>query len=121
MGEKQYDISNLQLSIGDYTFVLQFVVKYLFCDDGDIILVSSWMEALGSFILNKNNKFLAFSYKMKKIALQDSTLESNPVTLENFKDISKVILQENKKSMQKEIITEKNKEISQRQMLEYKR
>jgi hypothetical protein len=52
MGEKQYDISNLQLSIGDYTFVSQFVVKSLFRDDSDIILGSSWMEALGSFILN---------------------------------------------------------------------
>jgi hypothetical protein len=45
-------------------------------------------------------------------------LESDPVTSEDFKDISKVILQENKKSMenmQKEIdkiITDKNEEIS---------
>ena len=117
MGEKQYDIRNLQLSIGDYTFVSQFIIKYLFCDDSDIVLGSSWMEALGSFILN-TKKFLTFSYKKKKITLQDSTLESNPVTSEDFKDISKVILQENKKSMenmQKEIdkiITDKNEEIS---------
>jgi hypothetical protein len=89
MGEKQYDISNLQLSIGDYTFVSQFTVKSLFHDDSDIILGSSWMEALGSFILNTKKKFLTFSYKKKKITLQDSTLESDPVTSEDFKDISK--------------------------------
>jgi hypothetical protein len=41
MYEKQYDISNLQLSIGDYTFVSQFTIKSLFCDDSDIILGSS--------------------------------------------------------------------------------
>jgi hypothetical protein len=63
-------------------------------------------------------KILTFSYKKKKITLQDSTLESDPVTSENFEDISKVILQENKKSMenmQKEIdkiIIDKNEEIS---------
>jgi hypothetical protein len=66
MGEKQYDIRNLQLSIGDYTFVSQFIIKYLFCDDSDIVLGSSWMEALGSFILNMKKKFLTFSYKKKK-------------------------------------------------------
>jgi hypothetical protein len=37
--EKEYDISNLQLNIGDYTFVSQFVVRSL-CDDSDIILGS---------------------------------------------------------------------------------
>jgi hypothetical protein len=97
MDEKQYDISNLQLSIGDYTFVSQFTVKYLFCDDSHIILGSSWMEALGFFILNTKKKFLAFSYKKKKKTLHDSSLESYLVTSKDFKDISKVILQENKK------------------------
>jgi hypothetical protein len=41
MDEKQYDISNLQLSIGDYTIVLQFTIKTLLCDDSDIIPGSS--------------------------------------------------------------------------------
>ena len=94
MDEKQHHINNLQLSIGDYTFVSQFTVKSLFHDDSDIILGSPWMEALGSFILNTKKKFLTFSYKKKKITLQDSTLESDPITSEEFKDISKVILQE---------------------------
>jgi hypothetical protein len=74
------------------------------------------MEILGSFILN-TNKFLTFSYKKKEITLQDTTSEPILVTLEDYKDISQVILQENKKSMrnmQKEIdkvIIDKNEEI----------
>jgi hypothetical protein len=36
------------------------------------------MEALGSLILNMK-KILTFLYKKKKITLQDSTLESDPV------------------------------------------
>jgi hypothetical protein len=112
--EKQYRISNLQLNIEDYTFVSQFMVRSLFCDDGDIILGSPWMETLGSFILNTKKKFLTFSYKKKKIMLQDVKLDSDPVTSEDLKDISKVILQENQKSisrMQKEfdeVIKDKN-------------
>jgi hypothetical protein len=76
------------------------------------------VETLGSFILNMKNKFLTFSYKKKKITLQDTTSEPDSVTLEDFKDISKLILQENKKSMQNtqkeivKIIIDKNKEIS---------
>jgi hypothetical protein len=38
--EKQYDITNLQLNIGDYTFVSQFIVRSLWSDDGHIILGS---------------------------------------------------------------------------------
>ena len=35
---KEYEISNLQLNIGDYTGVLQSVVKSLWSSDGDLIL-----------------------------------------------------------------------------------
>lgn len=54
---KQYDMSNLQLSVRDYIFISQFTVKTLFCDNSDIILDSLWMESLGSFILNKKKCF----------------------------------------------------------------
>jgi hypothetical protein len=75
------------------------------------------VEALGTFILNTKKKFLTFSYKKKKITLQDSTLESDSVTSKDLKDISKVILQDNQKfkKMQKEfdkVIIDKNEEIS---------
>jgi hypothetical protein len=38
--EKEYDISNLQLNIGDYTLISQFTVTSLLCDDSDIVLGS---------------------------------------------------------------------------------
>ena len=68
--EKQYEKKYWQLNTGDYTFVLQFIVRSLFCDDNDIILDSPWMEALRSFILNRK----------KKITLHDIKLDSDPVT-----------------------------------------
>jgi hypothetical protein len=64
--EKQYDISNLQLNIGDYTFVSPFTVGSLWRDDGDILLGSPWIETLGSFILNTKKKVLTFSYKRRR-------------------------------------------------------
>jgi hypothetical protein len=39
MDEKKHEISNLQLSIGDYTFVSQFTVKSLFWDDSDSMFI----------------------------------------------------------------------------------
>ena len=91
--DKQYDISKLHLNIGDYTFTSKFTVKTLhFYDsdlDSDIVLGLPWMETLGSFILNTKKRFLTFSYKKKKIMLQDFTLEPNSVTLEDILDIQK--------------------------------
>jgi hypothetical protein len=95
--KKQYDITNLQMSIGDYTFVLQFTVRSLLCGGSDITLSSTWIETLGTFILNTKKKFLAFSFKKKKITLQDVTLESDSITSKDLKDISKVILQDRQK------------------------
>jgi len=93
--EKEHDISSLQLNIEDFTFVLQFTIRSLLCNDSDIILASPWMETLGSFILNMKT-FLTFSYKKKKVTLQDVNLDSDPITQEDLKDISKLILQEKK-------------------------
>jgi hypothetical protein len=73
--EKQYDISNLQLNVGDYSFVSPFIVGSLLSDDGDTLLGSLWMETLGSFILNTKKKFLTFSYIKKKIMLHDTKLD----------------------------------------------
>jgi len=76
------------------------------------------METLGSFILNTKKKFLTFSYRKKKITLQDVTLKPNSVTPEGIQDISKIIFQEGKKvlqNMQREIdkiTTDKNEEVS---------
>jgi hypothetical protein len=40
LNKKQYEISDLQPNIGDYTFVLQFTIRSLWRDDSDIILGS---------------------------------------------------------------------------------
>jgi len=76
------------------------------------------METLGSFILNRKNKFLTFSYKKRKITLQDITLKVDSVTPKDIQDISKVIFQEGKKVLQNmqrkvdKITTDKNEEVS---------
>ena len=38
--DKQYNIENLHLSIGEYSFVSQFIVKTLFSNNSDIVLGS---------------------------------------------------------------------------------
>ena len=84
---KKYEISNLQLNIGDYTCVLQFIIKSLWSSDCDLILGVPWIETLGTFILNVEKKFLTFTYKKKKITLQDINmkLESEVVSSEDFR------------------------------------
>ena len=79
--DKQYNIENLHLSIGEYSLVSKFTVKTLFCNNTEIIMGSLWMESLGSFVLNTKKNFLTFSYKRKKITLQDVNLKPNSVTL----------------------------------------
>jgi hypothetical protein len=71
--------------------------------DVDIILSSTWVDTLGTFIFNTRRKFLTFSYKKKKITLQDVTMKSisEAPSLKDLKDISKVILQDNQNSIQK--------------------
>ena len=66
---KEYEISNLQLNIGDYTSVSQFIVKSLWTSNEDLILGLPWLETLGTFTLNAEKKFLTFPYKKKKITL----------------------------------------------------
>ena len=71
----------------------KFIVSSLWSFDGDIILGLPWTRTLGTFILNAENKFLIFSYRKKKIALQDITMKTylEAPTFEYFKDISKMI------------------------------
>ena len=65
-------------------------------------------------------KFLTFPYKKKQIKLQDVSMKSDSgdVSSEYFKDISKMISQEDKKSRQKmqkefdKVIKDKEEEIS---------
>ena len=80
----------------------------------------SWMETLGAIILNMKKRFLTFPYKKKQIKLQDVSMKSDSedVSSEGFKDISKMISQEHQKSRQKmqkefdKVIKDKEEEIS---------
>jgi hypothetical protein len=123
LSDEKYEIKNLQLSIGDYKFIGQFNVVSMYQDSVDIILGSTWVDILGTFVFNTRRKFLTFSYKKKKITLQDVTMKSisEAPSSEDLKDISEMILQDNQKSIQKlqdrqkecdKIIIEKDEEIS---------
>jgi hypothetical protein len=119
----KYEIKNLQLSIDKYKFIGQFNVVSMYQDSVDIILGSTWVDTLGTFMFNTKRKFLTFSYKKKKFTLQDATMKSisEAPSSEDLKDISEVILPDNQKSIQKlqdrqeecdKIIIEKDEEIS---------
>jgi hypothetical protein len=73
----------------------------MYKEEINIIIGLPWFKNLGTFILNMEKKFVTFPYKEKMITLQDTTSEPDSVTSEDFNDISKVILQENKKTMQR--------------------
>jgi len=88
LGRKQYDIIELQLNIGVYTFILQLFVRTLWNDQGDIILGSPWMETVDSFILNMKKKFLTFSYKKKK---NNATRSYSEVELSNTRRHTKYL------------------------------
>jgi hypothetical protein len=99
----EYEIKNLQLSIDKYKFIGQFNVVSIYEDSVDIILGSTWVDTLGTFMFNTRRKFLTFSYKKKKFTLQDATMKSisEAPSSEDLKDISEVILPDNQKSIQK--------------------
>jgi hypothetical protein len=121
--DEKYEIKNLQLSIDEYKFIGQFNMVSMYQGSVDIILGSTWVDTLGTFIFNTRKKFLTFSYKKKKTTLQDVTMKSisEAPSSEDLKDISEVILPDNQKSIQKlqdrqeecdKIIIEKDEEIS---------
>jgi len=56
MNEKQYEINNLLLRSNDFIFICQFNVTSMFEKDVDIILGSTWIETLGTFLLNVKQK-----------------------------------------------------------------
>jgi hypothetical protein len=101
LSDEKYDINNLQLYMGDYKFTAKFNVISIYQDNVDIILGSTWVDTLGTFIFNTRRKFLTFSYKKKKFTLQDATMKSisEAPSSEDLKDISEVILSENQKSI----------------------
>ena len=54
------------MTLEDYKLVSNFEVTTIYEKEVDIILDSTWLETLGSLILNLEKKNLMFSYKKKK-------------------------------------------------------
>jgi hypothetical protein len=106
------------VTIDEYEYISQFYVTNMYQEEVDIVIGLPWFKSLGTFILNMEKKIVTFSYKEKMITLQDTKSERDFVTPEDCNDISEVILQENKKSMQRiqkefdEVIKDKREEIS---------
>jgi hypothetical protein len=96
----KYEIKDLQLTLEDYKLVSKFKVTTIYQKEIDIILGSTWLETLGSLILNFEKKFLMFSYKKKKITLHDVSMKSDSVsTSKDLDQISKMILRDNQQSI----------------------
>ena len=117
--EDIFQIKELQVMIDEYECISQFYFTTMYKEEIGIVIRLLWFKNLGTFILNMDKKYVTFPRK-KMMTLQDTTMRSKSIipSSKDFKDILKVILQENKKSisrMQKEfdeVITEKNEEIS---------
>jgi hypothetical protein len=114
--EDIFQIKELQVTIGEYEYISQFYVTTMYKKEIDIILGLPWFKNLGTLILNMEKKFVTFPRKKKMMTFQDTTMRSKSIipSSKDFKDISKVILQENQKSISRrqkefdEVITDKN-------------
>jgi hypothetical protein len=96
----QYDIKDLPLTLEDYKLVSNFEVATTYEKEVDIILGSTWLEILGSLILNLEKKFLMLSYKKKKIKLHDVSVNSDSISTSKYLDqISKILLLDKQQSI----------------------
>jgi hypothetical protein len=99
-----FQIIELQVTIDEYEYIFQFYVTTMYKKEIDIILEFPWFKNLGIFILNMEKKFVTFPYKKKTMTFQNTTMRSKSIIpLSNdFKNILKVIRQENQKSTSKQ-------------------
>jgi hypothetical protein len=117
--KKQNEIKELQVTIDEYEYISQFNVTDMYQEEIDIIIGLPQFKSLGTFIKNMDKNSVTFPHKKKMLTLQDTTMRSKAIipSSEDFKDITKVILQENQKSISrmqkkfKKVIKDKNKEI----------
>ena len=96
----KYDIKDLPLILKDYKLLLNFEVTTIYEKEVYMILGSTWLDTLGSLILNFEKKFLMFSYKKKKITLHDISVKSDSVsTSKDLDRISKMLLSDKQQSI----------------------
>ena len=65
LSDKKYALKNLQLYVNDYKVLTQFIIVSMVSleqDKVDIILGSTWLDTLGTFMFNKRKKILKFPY-----------------------------------------------------------
>ena len=93
------------MTIGQYEYIYQLHIVKM---DIDIILGPPWFKDLGTFMLNIEKQVLTFPYKGKRITFRDITSKSKSIksSLEDLKDISNLMFQDNEK-----IISKKQKEL----------
>ena len=101
---KEYEINDLQVTTDHYEYIPQFCVVTMFNPKIDIILGKPWLKELDTFMLNLEKKIFMFPYKRKMNPFQDESTKSKPIkpSLEDFKDISKLMFQDNNKNYTKE-------------------
>ena len=68
--QKEYKISDLQVTIGHYDYISQFHVVRM-DRNTDIILDQPWFKDLGIFMLNIKKQVLTFPYKGKMVMFRD--------------------------------------------------
>ena len=96
LSNEKYEIKNLQLYVDDYKVLTQFSIVSVVSleqDRVDIILGSTLLDTLGTFMFNTRKNFLTFPYRKKKVTFHDVTLRSRlgGLSSEDFKDISNVL------------------------------
>ena len=86
------------MTIGYYDYISQFHVVRT-NRKTDIILGQPWFKDLGTFMLHIKKQVLTFPYRGKMIMFQDITSKSKSIksSLEDLKDISDLMFQDNEK------------------------
>ena len=90
------------MTIGHYDYISQFHVVRT-DKNTDVILGQPWFKDLGTFLLNIKKQVLTFPYKGKMVMFRDITSKSKSIksSLEDLKDISDFMFQDNKKTISK--------------------
>lgn len=86
--QKEYKISDLQVTISHYAYISQFHVVRT-DKKTNIILGQHWFKDLGTFMLNIEKQVLMFPYKGKMVTFRDITSESKSIKLYLGLDVSR--------------------------------
>ena len=80
LSDEKYELKNIQPYVDDYKVLTQFSIVSVVSleqEKVDIILGSSCLDTLGTFMFNTRETFLTVPYKKKKVTFQDVTMKSS--------------------------------------------